>query len=255
MFLRPHYRTVDGKRHAYWSLVESVRTERGPRQRVVAYLGGLDEASRLGVQQAAAPNSTTDNQPSLFEDESTQPRYVDVDVSKVRVENCREFGGPWLAWQLIRRLGLDEFLHQTIPRGDEEIRWSVMSLVLVIARLCRPSSELHIAEHFYRQTALSDLLGVPDAKVNDARLYRTLDALSPHKEALETFLKNRLGTLNHTVRFGVRPVVVRCDQHVLRRQSRGESTGTARLFTRPAIGLQAGLHRSGRLAVRDAAGL
>ena len=195
MFLRPHYRTVDGKRHAYWSLVESVRTERGPRQRVVAYLGGLDEASRLGVQQAAAPNSTTDNQPSLFEDESTQPRYVDVDVSKVRVENCREFGGPWLAWQLIRRLGLDEFLQQTIPRGDEEIRWSVMSLVLVIARLCRPSSELHIAEHFYRQTALSDILGVPDAKVNDARLYRTLDALLPHKEALETFLKNRLGKL------------------------------------------------------------
>ncbi len=195
MFLRPHYRTVDGKRHAYWSLVESVRTERGPRQRVVAYLGGLDEADRLGVQQAAAPNSTTDNQPSLFEDESTQPRYVDVDVSKVRVENCREFGGPWLAWQLIRRLGLDEFLQQTIPRGDEEIRWSVMSLVLVIARLCRPSSELHIAEHFYRQTALSDLLGVPDAKVNDARLYRTLDALLPHKEALETFLKNRLGKL------------------------------------------------------------
>ena len=195
MFLRPHYRTVDGKRHAYWSLVESVRTERGPRQRVVAYLGGLDEAGRLGVQQAADPNSTTDNQPSLFEDESTQPRYADVDVSKMRVENCREFGGPCLAWQLIRHLGLDEFLQQTIPRGDEEIRWSVMSLVLVIARLCRPSSELHIAEHFYRQTALSDILGVPDAKVNDARLYRTLDALLPHKEALETFLKNRLGEL------------------------------------------------------------
>ena len=195
MFLRPHYRTVDGKRHAYWSLVESVRTERGPRQRVVAYLGGLDEAGRLGVQQAADPNSTTDNQPSLFEDESTQPRYADVDVSKMRGDNCREFGGPWLAWQLIRHLGLDEFLQQTIPRGDEEIRWSVMSLVLVIARLCRPSSELHIAEHFYRQTALSDILGVPDAKVNDARLYRTLDALLPHKEALETFLKNRLGEL------------------------------------------------------------
>jgi len=65
----------------------------------------------------------------------------------------------------------------------------------VIARLCRPSSELHIAEHFYRQTALSDILGVPDAKVNDVRLYRTLDALLPHKDALETFLKNRLGEL------------------------------------------------------------
>lgn len=195
MFLRPHFRTVDGQRRAYWALVESVRTERGPRQRVVAYLGGLDEAGRLGVRQAADPNADANDQPLLFDDESTQPRYVSVDVSKVRVENAREFGGPWLAWQLIQRLGLDAFLEQTIPRGDEEIRWSVMSLVLVIARLCRPSSELHIAEHFYRQTALPDILGVPDAKVNDARLYRTLDALLPHKAALERRLKNRLGEL------------------------------------------------------------
>jgi transposase len=195
MFLRPHYRTVDGKRQAYWSLVESVRTKRGPRQRVVAYLGGLDEADRLGVQHAAEEKSSSRKQPSLFEDDSAKPRYADVDVSKVRVENCREFGGPWLAWQLIRQLGLDEFLQKIIPRGAEAIRWSLMSLVLVIARLCRPSSELHVAEHFYRQTALSDILGVPDAKVNDARLYRTLDALLPHKEALEMFLKNRLGEL------------------------------------------------------------
>ena len=195
MFLRPHYRTVDGRRRAYWTLVESVRTERGPRQRVVAYLGGLDEAGRLGVQQAAGANADGNDQPSLFGGEPTEPRYVSVDVSRVRVENCREFGGPWLAWQLIGRLGLEEFLEQTIPRGGEEIRWSVMSLVLVIARLCRPSSELHVAEHFYRQTALADLLGVPDAKVNDARLYRTLDALLPHKEALETHLKRRLGEL------------------------------------------------------------
>jgi len=196
MYLRPHFRNIDGQRRAYWALVESVRTERGPRQRVVAYLGGLDEAGRLGVRQAADEASPVDYQRSLFEDEErTEPRYVQVDVSQVRVENSREFGGPWLAWQLIRRLGLDEFLHETIPRGEEHVRWSVMSLVLVIARLCRPSSELHIAEHFYRQTALSDILGVPDARVNDARLYRTLDALLPHKEALETFLKNRLGEL------------------------------------------------------------
>lgn len=195
MFLRPHFRKVDGKRQAYWALVESVRTELGPRQRVVAYLGGLDEADRLGAQNAAVGKANDRRQPALFDDGSAPPRYADVDVSRVRVENCREFGGPWLAWQLIRRLGLDEFLQTTIPRGGEEIHWGVMSLVLVIARLCRPSSELHVAEHFYRQTALSDILGVPDAKVNDARLYRTLDALLPHKAALETFLENRLGEL------------------------------------------------------------
>jgi hypothetical protein len=195
MFVRPHFRVVDGERRVYWALVESYRTERGPRQRVVAYLGGLDEAGRLGVQQAAEGTSGSDRQPLLFEEDGTQPRYVEVDVSQVRVENCREFGGPWLAWQLIQKLGLDEFLAATIPAGGEEIRWSVMALVLVVARLCRPSSELHIAEHFYRQTALADLLGVPDEKVNEARLYRTLDALLPHKPALEAHLKNRLGEL------------------------------------------------------------
>jgi transposase len=195
MFVRPHFRVVDGERRAYWALVESYRTERGPRQRVVAYLGGLDEAGRLGLQQAAEGKSRDDCQPLLFAEEDTEPRYVEVDVSKVRVENCLQFGGPWLAWQLIHKLGLDEFLSATMPAGGEEIRWSVMALVLVIARLCRPSSELHIAEHFYRQTALADLLGVPDEKVNETRLYRTLDALLPHKPALEAHLKNRLGEL------------------------------------------------------------
>jgi len=195
MFIRPCYRKKNGKLHAYWTLVESVRTERGPRQRVVAYLGGLDEAGRIGVQQAAEPTVASERQRSLFEDEEPRPQYVEVDVSKVRVENCREFGGPWLAWQLIRKLELDEFLQRVIPAGSEEVRWSLMSLVLVIARLCRPSSELHIAEHFYRQTALSDILGIPAAKVNESRLYRTLDTLLPHKEALEAHLKNRLGEL------------------------------------------------------------
>ena len=61
MFIRPCYRNKDGKRHAYWALVESYRTQRGPRQRVVAYLGKLDEAGRLGIKHAAddtPPNGT-----------------------------------------------------------------------------------------------------------------------------------------------------------------------------------------------------
>jgi hypothetical protein len=52
MFIRQCFRKKDGKRHAYWSLVESYRTDAGPRQRVVAWLGKLDEAGRLGVEQA-----------------------------------------------------------------------------------------------------------------------------------------------------------------------------------------------------------
>jgi len=191
MFIRPHYRKKDGKRHAYWALVESYRTEHGPRQRVVAYLGQLDEKGRLGVQLAAEGKQS--RQKKLIDD--VEPEWVEVDASRVRVENQLNFGGPWLALQLIRRLGLDDFLRQTIPGGNEDVPWSLMALVLVICQLCHPSSELNIAEHYYGQGALADLLGIPAAKVNEQRLYRALDALLPHKGELEAFLKSRLGEL------------------------------------------------------------
>jgi transposase len=191
MFIRPCYRRKNGKRHAYWALMESHRSERGPRQRVVAYLGQLDEQGRLGVRATAQGRRA--HQKKFFDD--TRPQWVEVDASRVRVENCRDFGGPWLGLELARHLGLPEFLEQTLPRGREEIRWSAMALVLVLCRLCDPSSELHIAEHFYAGSALADLLGVPLQKINEQRLYRALDAVLPHKEALQIFLKERLGTL------------------------------------------------------------
>ena len=192
MFIRPHYRTKNCKRHAYWALMESYRTQRGPRQRVVAYLGQLDEAHRLGVQEAAAGTAGT-HQKRLFDD--TRPAWVEVDVQRVRVENRRAFGGPWLGLELVDALGLKEFLARTMPRGDEDIPWSLMALVLIVCRLGNPSSELHISEHIFIHSALADLLGIPAEKINEQRLYRALDALLPYKEALEVFLKNRLGEL------------------------------------------------------------
>src|SRR2546426_12559764 len=66
---------------------------------------------------------------------------------------------------------------------------------LVLARFCEPSSELHIAEDWFRRTALGDLLGIPEEKVNDDRLYRALDQVLPHKEVLEQHLQERLGSL------------------------------------------------------------
>jgi transposase len=191
MFLRPCYRTKDGKRHAYWSLVESVRTPRGPRQRVVAYLGQMDESGRLGVREAARGHPG--HQGRL--DDQAGPRWVTIDAHRVRVERCLELGGPWLGLELMRKLGLTEFLAQALPPGGEKVPWSMMATILVLCHLCHPSSELHIAEHYYRQTAMADLLGVPAERVNDDRLYRALDQLLPHKEPLEIHLKNRLGEL------------------------------------------------------------
>jgi len=193
MYLRRCYRQKDGKRHAYWALVEAYRTARGPRQRVVAYLGEMDEAGRIGVQRQAEHRDRS-WQPALFQSKA-EPEWVEVDLARVQVERSRAFGGPWLGLELCRRLGLIEFLEQVMPCGREEIPWSVMVLILVLGRMCEPASELHLAEHFYEASALADLLGVPVEKVNEDRLYRALDRLLPHKEKLEKHLKGRLGEL------------------------------------------------------------
>lgn len=217
MFIRQYFRKENGRRTAYWALVESYRSASGPRQRIVAWLGKIDEAGRLGVQQAVEgagkliDSSSSENGPiSLeaiqpigrqmrfeFDDEAsaTEPRWVEVNTAGVRVENLRQFGGPWLALHLVRTLQLDSFLERAIPDGRERVGWDLSSLILMIARLLEPSSELHTAEQWYPKTALPDLLGVPEECLDDSRLYRAMDVLLPHKEALECHLKNRLGTL------------------------------------------------------------
>ncbi len=191
MYLRKIVRHKDGKSHAYWALVESYRTARGPRQRIVAYLGEMDAGGRLGVHLAA--EGAQSYQPSLSD--AIEPRWVEVNVNGVRTERAREFGGVWLGFELLKHLGLYSFLQEVLPQGREEIPWADMAAILVLARLCEPSSELYVAEHFYPRSALADLLGIPAHKVNDDRLYRALDQLLPHKEALETHLKERMGGL------------------------------------------------------------
>jgi transposase len=70
-----------------------------------------------------------------------------------------------------------------------------VAFILVAARLCEPSSELHIAEDWYRRTALEDLLGIEATSIHHTRLYEGLDKLLPHKAELEKHLKERLGNL------------------------------------------------------------
>lgn len=192
MYIRKQTRIKDGKSHAYWALVESYRTAKGPRQRTVAWLGELDQAGRLGIEKYTKNNSEI--QQGFFE-KNPEPEWVEVNVNDIRVENIKDFGGPWLCLEIIKRLHLDKFFEKHIPKGRELIPWSAMSLVLVICRLCNPSSELHIAEHLFEETALSDLLGIPLGRINEDRLYRALDKLLPHKDALEVHLKEKAGNL------------------------------------------------------------
>lgn len=189
MYLRPCFRQKDGKRHAYWALVESYRTVRGPRQRVVSYLGEMDAKGRVGVRAGVEGK----HQYELFD--SLEPEWVEVDVKRVTVERKLDFGGAWLGLEMCHRLGLAEFLAAIMKTGREDIPWPVMALVLVIGRLSDPSSELHLAEHSFAASALGELLGIPADKINEGRLYRALDQLLPHKKELEKHLKEKLGTL------------------------------------------------------------
>ena len=179
--------------------MESYRTERGPRQRVISYLGNLEEPVRRGVLLAAGGADGAAQLPLPGTEAPAaarvDPEWVEVDLKRVRIERSRAFGGAWIGLQVAERLGLPAFLRETVRTGCEEIPWPLMALVLVLGRLCHPGSELSLAEQGYARTALSELLGVPTAKVNDDRLYRALDRLLPSKQALEKHLKTRLGEL------------------------------------------------------------
>jgi transposase len=177
----------------YWQLVESYRSERGPRQRVVAYLGDAEENLRIGIKDAAT--GVRSIQQKRFFDETKEPEWVEVDPKQIRVERVRDFGGYWFGLQILEKLGISDFFKSKLREGDEDISWSIMAVTLVLMRLCHPSSELRIAEELYEQSALADLLGIPVEKVNDDRLYRALDILLPHKAELEKYLKERLGEL------------------------------------------------------------
>lgn len=192
MYLRPCRRKrANGTVDEYWALVESYRTARGPRQRVVSYLGDLAAEARDGVEAAAMGRQ--DRQPALFGD--ARPAPVEIDLRSLRVERTVAFGGVWLGKALLACLGLDTLFREHLPPGREEIPWAVMAQVLILARFLEPSSDLRLAEHLYARTALADVLGVPGEKINDDRLYRALDALLPHKAALTHHLRQKGGEL------------------------------------------------------------
>jgi transposase len=194
MYLRHTSVRKNGKVHTYWRLVRSVRVGRKVRQETVAQLGELDGEGRVAARSLAESLVGVERQPGLFDDDPPST-LLRVDVRRLQLERGRRFGDVWLAWRLWQAVGLDRLLVQLLPPGREDVPWSMVSAVLVIARLCEPSSELHIAEDWFRRTALGDLLNLPEDKVNEDRLYRGLDQLLPHKAALESHLKQRLGTL------------------------------------------------------------
>ena len=201
MFLRAHSRQKDGKEHTYWSLVETVRTPDGPRQRTLCYLGELNHSSQARwLKTIEVFNEQGEAQqlklfPADVAPPADDPQVARVLLNRVRLERTRQFGSCWLGLELWKRLGLDRFFEQAVDEHEADVAWSRIAAVLAINRLCAPGSELAIEQRWYPSTALDDLLGIQEGKINDTRLYRCLDRILPHKTTLEQHLKQRYGEL------------------------------------------------------------
>ena len=200
MFLRKLRVHKDGKEHGYWSLVETIRTVDGPRQRTLCYLGELNGSAHARWQKTVEvfneQGETT--QLKLFPSEaetSDDPNVARVLVKKVRVERTRRFGDCYLGLELWKQLELAEFFAQHLDVDGADVPWSRVATVLAINRLCAPGSELAVEQHWYPSTALDDLLHIEAGKINDTRLYRCLDRLLPLKTKIEQHLKQRFGEL------------------------------------------------------------
>ena len=204
MFLKDHRRRKNGKEHHYYSLCETIRTEQGPRHRRVCYLGELNTNAqsswRKSVEVLDADGRA--RQMTLWADSVTNiPKdsaAATVQLRGVRWERPRDFGAVYAGWELWKRLGLDTFYQKTIDgsvtRGAD-VPWSAVAAILAINRLCAPRSELFIDEQWYKQTALDDIVGVPEPKVHKDRLYACLDRLIDKKTELEQHLKAKWGEL------------------------------------------------------------
>jgi transposase len=201
MFLRPSHRGKDGKQHTYWSLVESVRTPDGPRQRTLCHLGelnGSDHARWLKTVEVFNEQGEAQQLklfPSHVEPPADDPQVARVLVNRVRLERTRQFGACYLGLEMWRRLELDRFFEQAVDGDAADVPWSRVAALLAINRLCAPGSELAIEQRWFPSTAMDDLLGIEEDKINDTRLYRCLDRILPHKAKLERHLKDRYGEL------------------------------------------------------------
>jgi transposase len=192
MFLRRINRKKSGKNHYYWALLESYRTEKGSRQRIVGYIGDVSKSQARRIAQSA--DGCESVQQDFFSQEEL-PELANVLPRKTRTERQRQFGGVWLGNKLFQKLELDRYFGQSLKQNEAGVSWLDIIKILVISRFYAPSSELHIAEHLYEHSAMEDFFGIPAQQIYDNRLYRGLDKLLPLKDGLQQHLKERMGQL------------------------------------------------------------
>ena len=202
MFLKCSVRRKDGKEHRSWSIVESRRVGHSTIQRHVLYLGEINDSQRAAWQKSIEVFDEQQGQScqcALFPADRT-PAVRDTSVVQVRLDRLqlshpRTWGACWLGDQLWRDLQLDTFFAARLGWSREGTNWEKVLRVLTLYRLLSPGSEWRLHRHWFGTTALADLLGVDERLAQDDTLYRGLDGLLVHKDALFTHLRERWSDL------------------------------------------------------------
>lgn len=199
MFLKPHVRAKDGKRHVYYSLTESLRVGRKRVvQRTVLHLGELNttQVERWQRTIEAVQEDGRRRQLRLFTDREGQVPVAAEDVAEVMLSSLvvrrpRRFGDCWVGCKLWEELGLGVFWQEALGEQRGEVPWAKVVELLAVNRLCDPRSELYVHEKWFAQTAMDLLLDCDPAVAEKDRLYRALDRMGEHKPALERHLAQR----------------------------------------------------------------
>ena len=200
MFLRFNRRFKDGKEHRYWNIVENKRCAGGKVvQRQVLYLGEINDSQHAAwcrQIEAFDEGAHRHTQLSLFPADQTLPEYaqghgVQVRLDAMQLHRPRQWGACWLACLLYEQLGLNRFWAHCLRDSREGTCWQDILQTLVCYRLIDPGSEWRLHRQWFEQSAMGDLLGADYALVEKNALYRCLDKLLPHKEALFSHLRRR----------------------------------------------------------------
>ncbi len=203
MFLRCHSRKKNGKAHRYWSVVESRRLGNGSTaQRQVLYLGEINDSQQSAWRKTLDvfdEDGGRSRQLSLFPDDRPVPADaldgVSVVLSEMRLRRPRSFGDCWLGCLLWKELHLDRFWSRTLGADRGGVPWAKVIELLAVNRLCEPGSEFALHRRWFDASAMDELLGVDFAAAEKDRLYRCLDRVLPHKDALCRHLTERWRTL------------------------------------------------------------
>jgi len=199
MYLKTHIRRKDGKEHVYYSIVESVRVRRRHvYQRRVLYLGELNTAQVEAWQRTVevVTERGERRQMRLFavgqgEVAANEDDVAHVVLSSLCVRRPREFGACWVALRMWEELQLDDFWKAALGGRRGEVAWEKVVALLAVNRLVAPRSELYIHEKWFGQTGMTVLLDCDERVAEKDRLYRCLDRMVEHKEALERHLAGR----------------------------------------------------------------